>query len=111
MYLSVFYFIQSLDNQVSLDRVSTRKRVAMTHPHYDNILMLNSVGMPLARIARRKADWFVKKNLAREYLLREEKEEGHLILVLQKLPKQIPLSMLSETSVCRRLNSSLLFLI
>ena len=81
------------------------------HPQYDNILMLNSVGMPIARIARRKADWFVKKNLAREYLLREEKEEGRLILVLQKLPKQIPLDMLSEHDVCGRLNPFSRFLI
>ena len=107
----MFYFIQLLENHVSLDRVLTRKRVAMTHPHYDNILMLNSVGMPIARIARQKADWFIKKNLAREYLLREKNEEGHLILVLQKLPKQIPLNTLTEIYVCRQFNHSPQFLI
>ena len=60
----------------------------MLQLHYDNILMLNPIGMPIARIPRIRATWFVHRDLAQEYLLSEEVTSTEHQLSLIKFPKQ-----------------------
>ena len=63
-------------------KTNKRKPTRDNH-HYDNILMVDPIGLPIARIARIKADWYVAKGVAREFQLSEACTDGHIDLTLR----------------------------
>ncbi|KAK2946373.1 hypothetical protein BLNAU_18734 [Blattamonas nauphoetae] len=78
---------ERFEQRVTSDPNAIKKgQWALTKSRYDNILLFDHIGVPIARISRKKADWYVKNNLATEYLLTQNDDQSNRQFVLEQLP-------------------------